>query len=235
MKTNATVLALLALTTFNSEAANLVSNGSFDNIASTWVDNTGRAGNDLQSAGGTAIPGWSPIPGFSNQIWIDTPNGYGLAASPGNGSAYFVDLTGEANDKPYGGIEQTIATIAGASYELTFDLGASTLYNTSGLGAAALTASATGASALALQLFTLAPTASNQWASESLSFTADSSSTVIEFLGSTTYTSRYTGLDNVAVTEQVIAAVPEPSNAALLIAGFGAVGWGLRKRRPKMG
>ncbi len=174
---------------------------------------------DLQTAGATDIPGWTNVPGFANEFWATTPNSYGLTESPGNGSVYWVDLTGQANNKPYGGIEQTISTTPGVSYVLTFDLGASTLYNSSGLGAAALTASATGLSQLASQLFALVPINSNQWVSETLAFTADSNTTTISFLADSSYTSEYTGLDNVGVAT----AVPEPIAVTLFILGLGCL------------
>jgi hypothetical protein len=188
-----------------ARAADLVTNGDFANIGNVWVNNTGLGSDDWQTPGATAIPGWSNVPGAANEFWVGGQNGYGLSAAAGNGSQYFVDLTGQANNKPYGGLEQTIATTAGATYTLTFDLGASTQYNRSGLGAAALTASAAGAS----QLFTLVPTNSNQWAAESLQFKATSSTTTIEFLADSAYTSEYTGLDNVSVQKVQSTSVPE--------------------------
>jgi hypothetical protein len=61
-------------------------------------------------------------------------------------------------------------------------------------------------------------------------FTADSSSTTIEFLADSAYTSAYTGLDNVSVTASG-SSTPEP--ASLLLFGSGLAGLGaarLRKR-----
>jgi hypothetical protein len=171
------------------------------------------------------IPGWNNVPGSANEFWAAATNSYGLSASPSNGSGYWVDLTGQGNNKPYGGIEQNIATVAGEQYVLSFDLGASTLYNSAGLGAAALTASAAGAS----QLFTLAPNSSSQWQSETLLFTAVSSATAIEFLADSGYTSKYTGLDNVAV-----APVPLPASLVLFggaLCGLTSVGASRRMRK----
>jgi hypothetical protein len=63
-------------------------------------------------------------------------------------------LTGQANNKPFGGLEQTISTTPGAKYVLSFALGAATTWNLGTLAGSALTASATGTSLLASQLFT---------------------------------------------------------------------------------
>jgi hypothetical protein len=202
--------ALSALVSGGAVAANLVSNGDFDNIGGVWVNNTGLGSDDLQTPGSTNIPQWTNVTGFANEFWVGADNAYGLAAAPGNGSQYFVDLTGQANNKPYGGLEQVITTTPGATYQVTFDLGASTYYNSAGLGAAALTASAAGAS----QLYTLTPSNTNQWAAETLVFTATGSTTTIEFLADSAYTSKYTGLDNVSVQQVQSHAAPEIDSAS---------------------
>jgi hypothetical protein len=222
------LVGLIALTATGARA-NLVSNGDFANIGNVWVDNTGDGSDDWLTGGATAIPDWINVVGFANEFWVTTPNSYGLSQSPGNGSTYFVDLTGQANDTPYGGIEQTIATTPGDKYVLQFDLGSSTLYD-SATNPAALTASATGTSLLASQLFTLAPTSSDTWATEKLDFTADSSSTTIEFLGDSSITSEYIGLDNVSVTPAT-SAVPEPSAWPVILIGLIGLGARTRSRR----
>lgn len=230
-----TAVALAALTATSADAANLVANGDFANLGSVWVDNTGLGSDDLQTGGATDIPDWTNVPGFANEFWFTSPNDYvGLTASPGNGSSFAVDLTGQANNKPYGGLEQTIVTTPGVAYVLQFDLGSSWEWNGPGLAAAALTASATGTSSLASELFTLAPATDNydDWATETLDFTADSSSTTIEFLADSDYTSEYTGLDNVSVTQaSPVSSVPEPPSWTIMLIGLGGLGAAMRLRR----
>jgi hypothetical protein len=223
------LVGLIALTATGAHAGSLVANGDFANIGSVWVNNTGLGSDDWQTGGATAIPDWTNVLGFANEFWVTSPNSYsGLTASPGNGSTFFIDLTGQANNTPYGGIEQTIATTSGVSYVLQFDLGASTIWDNP--NPAALTASATGTSLLASQLFTLTPTSDDTWLTETLDFTANSSSTTIEFLGDTSETSAYIGLDNVNVTA-ASTAIPEPATWAMILIGSIGLGARIRSRR----
>jgi hypothetical protein len=206
------------MTATSVSGANLLNNGDFANVGNVFVNNTPNGGDDIQSPGGTKIPGWANVAKFVNELWVEPDNSYGLTASPGNGSGYFVDLTGEANQKPYGGIEQKITTVPGTGYTLTFALGASTQYNSSGSGAAALTASVTGTSLLATHLFSLSPTSGNDWVTETVTFIADSDSTTIEFLADSNNTSEYTGLDDVVVETRLLPTVTDlkasPTTAA---------------------
>jgi hypothetical protein len=227
--------ATLLTSSLATQAANLVTNGDFDNTSSTYVANTPQGGDDLQTAGSTMVPGWTAVTGHANDIWVGPNNTYGITASPGNGSGYFLDLTGQSDVQPWGGVEQTIATQAGATYTLSFDLGASTIYNGPGTRASALTASATGASLDASKDVMLAPSTSNDWAAETLTFTADSSSTTIEFLGNPAFSSEYIGLDNVNVSmvsaPPPVTSVPEPASFAMLLAGLAGVAGLARARR----
>jgi hypothetical protein len=232
---SAAVLALLCTANAHASGPNLISNGDFANIGNVWVNNTGLGSDDWQTPGATAIPGWSNVTGAANEFWVTSPNSYALSASPGNGSSFFVDLTGQANNKPYGGLEQTITTTPGNTYTLTFALGSSTSWNGPGSAQAALTASATGSSLLTSKLFTLAPTSANSWATETLTFKANSTSTTIEFLGDSSFTSEYTGLDNVSVTQTGSSGpppkVPEPASVTLLLLGLSGLGLARRRSR----
>ena len=83
----------------SAQAANSVANGDFANIGGVWVNNTGLGSDDWQTAGATAIPDWTNVPNAANEFWFTIPNSYNLTASPGNGSAFAVDLTGQANEQ----------------------------------------------------------------------------------------------------------------------------------------
>src|SRR5262245_48735078 len=105
-------LATLALETRDGWASIIV-NGSFESGAFA------PDGNGFMSlgSGSTAITGWTT---FSGEIvWAQFPNVSSWPASDGN---FFLDLTGYHDFVPYGGVRQTLATVSGTLYHVTFDL-----------------------------------------------------------------------------------------------------------------
>ncbi len=213
-------LATLALTGQLGSAvghANLLTNGSFEDTTN-FVDQ----GNDTMSlsVGSTLMPGWT-VAGSHDLAWIGPTNPFGLTASDGN---YFLDLTGYISGGPFSGVTQTIATHPGATYSLTFDLGSDPTYGVQdGVSVSAGSVSGTVFNS------TNDGTQHNLWRSESLSFTATGSSTVISLIGDSG--DNYIGLDNVSVV-QTSAGTPEPSTWAMMLAGFAGLGYaGLRRAR----
>src|SRR5215470_919203 len=94
--------------------ANMLTNGSFE--LGAFV-NQGNATMVL-NVGSTSITGWTVV---TDQLaWIDTGNPFGLSAQDGN---RFLDFTAYPAGAPFGGISQSLATIPGQQYELSFDLG----------------------------------------------------------------------------------------------------------------
>ncbi|HLZ73865.1 DUF642 domain-containing protein [Phenylobacterium sp.] len=206
-------------------ASPLVVNGSFE--AGTYVDRLNPHGDqgamDLLP-GSTVITGWTTT-GGGDITWVTAPNGFGIAASDG---AFSIDLTGYGDNPAVNlsGIQQTIATDAGATYLLTFDLGGEGQY---GLPAGLLASA--GAASRQFQTTTGgADSGHNGWTTETLSFVASGASTALTFTGNVGQA--YIGLDNVSVVETAApGAVPEPAAWALMIAGFGLAGAALRRRR----
>jgi hypothetical protein len=68
---------------------------------------------------------------------------------------------------------------------------------------------------------------------ETLHFTANSSSTTIEFLGDSSYTSEYIGLDNVSVTAAT-SVFPEPATWGMILIGLIGFGALMRSRRNRV-
>lgn len=213
-KIRAAIFALLCVTAASPASANLLTNGSFEDT--TNFSNNGQDTMVL-SPGSTAMPGWTVI---SNDLaWIGPTNPFGLSASQGS---YFLDLTSYSDSGPYGGVKQSISTVASAGYKLTFDLGGATQWGADD--------SLTACAGATCSLFSISATGTDDWASESLDFTGTGSPMEISLTGSSgTY---YIGLDNVSVDLTSKAApVPEPITVSLF--GAGIVGIASMRRRRK--
>ena len=203
-----------ALGVATSPQANLLTNGSFESGAFV------NQGNDTMSLapGSTVITGWTVV--TDTTAWIGATNPFGLSAS--NGS-FFLDLTNYQAGPPFAGMSQTIATIPGATYSLSFDLGSSTFWGRPD----SITASAAGTS----QTFTSPATGgNNDWQSVLMQFVASSTTTTVLLQGASGF--NYIGLDNVDV-EFVSGPgprpVPEPTTLALL--GLGLASLAVARRR----
>jgi hypothetical protein len=212
LATTAALALAVGLTVPAPASANLLTNGSFEDTTH-FVDNTGQDTMTLP-VGSNAMTGWT-VAGSESLAWIGPTNPFSLSAS--NGS-YFLDLTGYQEGGPFSGVTQTIATSAGSTYLLSFGLGSSSIYG--------LPVRITASAAAAVQPFTSSDTGSNNWETETLSFTATGSSTTVSLLGATGES--YIGLDNVSVT-LVSSPIPEPVSLALL--GAGLAGLALVRRR----
>ena len=214
MKITALSFAFLCAGAFVSPAsANLLTNGSFE----TTTNFVGNADNTMVlSPGSTAMTGWTVI---SNDLaWIGPTNPFGLSAS--NGS-YFLDLTSYGDSGTFGGVTQSIPTILGGAYSLTFDLGGSTTYG--------VPDSLTACAGATCSPFVIAATGTNDWAAETLNFFGTGSPMAISLTGLAG--SNYIGLDNVSVTGGGVTNVPEPLTMSVF--GAGLVGAAVLRRRKK--
>lgn len=193
--------AAFAMTAGAADAASFV-NGSFES-------GPNPGGFTTLSAGDTSITGWT-VTGSS----VDYIGSYWQAAD----GSRSLDLSGNAA----GGVEQTIATVAGQSYKVTFDLagnpdGAPTIKTidvTYDGGSAAFNFDTTGHTE-----------SSMGWTPESFVFTATGASTTFDF-SSADATPYGPALDNVSIS-----AVPEPATWAVMTIGLIGLGGVLRRRR----
>jgi Protein of unknown function (DUF642) len=195
--------------------AQVIVNGSFESGA--FVPDA----NNLMSLppGSTAMTGWTTF--NAELVWARNDNPFISPASDGN---FFLDLTGNHDATPYGGVQQTFASIPGAPYHVTFDIGVVRNGFPAFSGPATVQVAATGA---APQDFTYNPTSGLNalWGNFSYDFVAAGPSTTLSLLGIASGGGQYIGLDNVQVTTSP---VPEPSGLAFMFVTLAAAA--LRRR-----
>ncbi len=185
-----------------SAPVNLIANGDFED-SSPFIP----TGEDTVSlpADSTLIPGW--IVADAEVHWTGEANPFGFRAQNGMGS---MDLTGYHDALPYGAIKQTVPTVVGHTYDVTFYLGyipGNALF--SGPVSAELKV---GNSA---QTFTTKSTGSGTtsvWTKCTRSFTAASTSTVVSIGGTQSTGGNYIGIDNVSMVD-TSDALPQPTFA----------------------
>jgi len=201
-------------------AANLIVNGDFETAAL-------NPGGFVLAGDGADLAGWRVVGPARNAVALfDTdrtePN-IRFEAQSGRTS---LDITGGGNTGLTSGVTQTVDTVAGQVYRLSFWVG-----NADGSGNGNYTRPSTVRLQInegALQAFTNAEVSFHEvnWVRESFTFTANNEHTVISFFNGTPAGDAYAGLDNVSLS-----AAPEPASWALMISGFGLMGAALRRRR----
>jgi len=190
----------------------VIFNGSFEDLGGSFAANQGQGVMQLNGSVGDAgtISGWDASGGITSQghasgiAWESNNNASGFKASAGN---FFLNLGGYDGSSHRGGVTlaQSLSTIQGQSYRLSFDLGSCSVANGDPVGPVVRvtlngqpsTESFTGAST-----FVASPLETSHWQTETLVFQATSSATFISFNNCTdlsTTTEAFVGLDNVSI------------------------------------
>jgi len=184
----------------------LIRGGSFENTAGSFIPD----GNGVMSlaVGSTAIPGWTTT--GAELAWGMNGNAFGPRTPHGT---LFLDLTGYHDAPPYGGIAQTIATVPGQAYQLTFSLGAD-----SGRPAYRGPMSVLVSAASAAQSFTSFPfDPGMQWQPFEFYFRAVAAATTLQITGTRSDGGQFLGLDGLSL--QPIPSLPLEISSIRLVAG----------------
>lgn len=204
-----------------SARADSVGNGGFESptvTAGTFAD---------FASGSTGITGWTVVGapgGVSIVSGTFTQNGINFPAESGS---QWLDLTGQ-NTNSTEGVEQSIATVSGTKYNLSFWVG--NVYDPGGIFGTTSTVDVY-VNGVFLGAFINSSTTPGTltWEQFLASFTATGSTTVIEFLNGDPSNDNSNGLDNVSVNAAGTPSVPEPGTLSLLSAGLLGLGLLLRK------
>ncbi len=200
--------------------ANLITNGSFETpVVSAYAS---------FSTGGS-FAGWSVVGAQGSVAIVSgayTQDGFSFVSQAG---AQWLDLTGISSNKATG-VQQVVATIPGATYDLSFYVG--NVYdptNSADYGLFGTTSTVNllinGSPVLAATNTQGAGSTTQIWQLFTTSFTDTGASTTLAFIKGDPSTDNNNGLDNIALT-----AVPIP--AAVWLLGSGLLGLvGVARRR----
>lgn len=215
MKKIIALAALAAVSVGASAATNLVADGSFEQITQVGA-NSWALVNQATLTADEGAGGWAVTTVGGGAAGLEVRDNVAGAAQAG---VNYVELDGAENDK----ISQTLATVAGQTYNISFWFSDRT--NVAGasegwaLSAGSYTAGIPGGG--------FNTSGGNQWQHFTGSFVATSSSTVFSLWGTGTSDSYGTSIDNISVTS----AVPEPTTMGLFAAGLAVLGLSARRRK----
>ncbi|QDZ08986.1 DUF642 domain-containing protein [Sphingomonas panacisoli] len=216
-------LAAIGLHAGTASAQNLVVNGSFET-------NTLGSGNYRDMlVGSSDLPGWTIIGPSGTHISQVDRNYAGNAGYtfPAQDGLLWVDLAGYS-DNAADGVQQTVATMIGASYDFNFYLG-----NVSGGAFGTQSLVNVVLNGVSFSCVNTTQTQNLTWQPCGRSFVATSATTTFSISNGDPTSDYSSAIDNVVLQLSATqpGGVPEPATWASIIVGFGAMGGVLRRRK----
>lgn len=212
------IVILILVASSPSANANLITNSSFE------VPAPPNGGYTTFAGGSNSLNGWSVL--GNGILSISTAYSEPGITFPAEDGVASVDLTAYGNTGLANGVSQSIPTVIGQSYEVSFYVGRGhSVFNGSYLTPSSVDLSINGGSRVSYTNNNVS-TGTVNWTQFTAIFAASSTSTNIAFFNGTT-SNYFAGLDNVQVS-----AVPVP--AAVWLFGSGVtvlVSWGRKRRR----
>lgn len=176
---------------------------------------------------GDSFDGWSVVGAGQMSLGSTDFMQFGFSF-PAQDGQQWADLSGFGGNDPVG-IQQSIATIVGDSYDLSFWVGNVVDTSVGLFGTSSTIEVLLNGTSLGLFSNTADGGNTTAWQQFSVSFQADSTSSTIAFFNRDSVTDNMNGLDNVVLTARPVK-VPEPGTLGLLIAGL-LCGFGVVKRK----
>ena len=219
-----TIAVIVFFETLSGHAqANLIVNGSFESPA---VPNGSYIN---YAAGSTQITGWTVVGVDSSVVNKNfTQSGVTFNSEAGN---QWIDLAGVASNSMSSGVTQSVATVAGDDYRLTFYVGSS---NALPFFFPATVDLSINGGARSSYFNPATPNNMLDWKLFTVDFTAAFATTNLAFLNGDVPSNFETPLDNVQLTDITgTSVVPEPSSGAIVwLGGIGlAFGVFVRKKQ----
>ena len=215
----------------NATAANLLTNGGFETPVQGAPDFA--AFNVGTQTPTNYITGWTVTQG---NVDLTTAVDYGPGANTLDpSSVQDIDLIGnsQGSNGVFGGLSQSFATVAGQTYQLTFDYSHNPGHSSPSGSYAAQVSVVDGNNPASSLLSTVVSQANGAapWVAFSQDFTATSTLTLLSFTDTQGAVDAGIYLDDVSVQQVNAAATPIPGALPLFAGGLGFVGYLTRRKR----